>query len=538
MTRASFASGLTRATVSDLSWPITLVMALAHLILVWVMPVLPAQDLPQHLAYARIIRDHGQADLPFSEYYRLPERFQPYFAAHYAMAALGRIVGIEAAGRLLFSIYVVAILFAFGFLMKTVHGREHGGPGRAVLLGSLVVWNPVACMGFLEFLLTIPFLIMGVALSLRYSEATAASYRDGALVVGTSLILVSLHMVAAGCFVLFAIIHALVNPSWKRLDVAVMAVAGSLAAFGGWALGGGAGVGSLSGVDWSEAQRRAHGLEFINDVFKIDWHDPAQKLNYLAWTVLGPFRPGPLVAVAVILGLAVWTILRARAGRPRRPAGQPNPYRRTCLAFSVASWLCPWGFYVPSEITFLDLRLMTVAFALALACIPPQMFEPARARLALIATCSVLTLHFGFRAISFGAEAKVALRVLEKAAPGQTMTSLTFHNRSDHFAKQFRLTHFLPMYYTVRSGGINGQFWAKYTHHLPVDYLPGKRLKGPPDWRPWEVTKSHLSAVDYVVVQLATAEDSRQNRAAGESVVKGMTPIVCEGLWCLYRGNR
>lgn len=131
------------------------------------------------------------------------------------------------------------------------------------------------------------------------------------------------------------------------------------------------------------------------------------------------------------------------------------------------------------------------------------------------------------------------MRLLEQAQPRGVMLTVAFHNRSRHFGKQFRLTHFLPMYYTVRQRGINTQFWARYTAHLPVDYRAGKRPAGPPDWRPGELTAAHLPDVDFVLLQRATPDNSRRDvegSAAAEKLLEAHADLVrCDDLWCLYR---
>jgi hypothetical protein len=38
--------------------PLALALLAANLVLVWTLPVLPGQDLPEHLAYVRIFADY------------------------------------------------------------------------------------------------------------------------------------------------------------------------------------------------------------------------------------------------------------------------------------------------------------------------------------------------------------------------------------------------------------------------------------------------------------------------------------------------
>src|SRR4029077_3277992 len=99
---------------------------------------------------------------------------------------------------------------------------------------------------------------------------------------------------------------------------------------------------------------------------------------------------------------------------------------------------------------------------------------------------------------------------------------------------------FLPMYFTVKDGGINSQFWARYTEHLPIDYLPGKRPAQSDDWSPqnFDATK-HLRDARWVLLQQATNEDSPRTRAdsakARAALDDKSEQIACEGPWCLYK---
>lgn len=119
------------------------------------------------------------------------------------------------------------------------------------------------------------------------------------------------------------------------------------------------------------------------------------------------------------------------------------------------------------------------------------------------------------------------------------MLSLDYHFTSAQFGQLFRVTHFLPMYYTVDEGGINAQFWARYTEHLPVGYRSGKEFHPPPDWQPGQFKAEQTAEFAYVLVQEAGDDDAADNRsasrAAGEALKTVADRMRCEGLWCLYR---
>jgi hypothetical protein len=122
------------------------------------------------------------------------------------------------------------------------------------------------------------------------------------------------------------------------------------------------------------------------------------------------------------------------------------------------------------------------------------------------------------------------------------MHSIVFHNRSAHFGKQFRMTHGWPLLYTVRHGGINTMFWARYTEHLPVDYKPGRRPPSHPEWDPSAFQPSYLEHADYVMFQRATPENLAEHVLSSERIeglLRASARIVgCRGLWCLFETGR
>src|SRR5262249_16325242 len=121
------------------------------------------------------------------------------------------------------------------------------------------------------------------------------------------------------------------------------------------------------------------------------------------------------------------------------------------------------------------------------------------------------------------------------------LMSLPYHNRTDYFGKLYRLSHFLPMYYTIQHGGIATQFWAKYTDHLPIEYKPGVRPNHTPDSNPQKFQLTHLAASHYPLRQSANGEDpndtQRVRKSTRETVQQNAELVACEGLWCLYRLN-
>ena len=507
--------------------------------MIWSLPVLPGQDLPQHLAYARILLDYDRPDLPYHDLYLRPTHLEPYFVVYWFLGAVGRRWGLVAAFRLLMSLEVVATLVAFDALVRALRPAESRASWTG-LLGGVLIWSPVACMGFLSFLVCVPLFLFACAGYARLLARSHARLALLAMLVCTAA-LSSLHIVAAGLFLLLVGLDALLNRDRRRLVwCLVIALTESVTLFA-WSLWGGIGLGKSWHFELVESLRRTLGLDFVGSLFRMKWNDPLLKLTYAAWTVLGPFSAsGLFVAAAGASTLAAIAVAeRRRHSSPAGAAAQPQPWLRSALAFALLSWLMPWGLYVPTEITFLDLRAMTLACGLLFALVPAHWFASRRAQLALASFVLLQTGIFHVSAVRFSREAAPALKLERAAAPHGMMMSLVFHNRGSGFGSLFRVTHFLPMYYTILERGTNTQFWARYTDHLPVDYRANHRPANTADWNPERFALGDLHDSEYLLVQAATADDSsevQRDYRRVEGMLRGKaTTVGCDGLWCLYR---
>jgi hypothetical protein len=524
-----------------------------HVALVWVVDVLPGNDLPQHLAYARIIMDYDRADLRFQEFYVLPSAVEPYHLPYYLLAGLGRLISLWGAIRVLMTLYVVGMALACYSLIGACY-RSSDGKARpplwSVWLTTAVIWNPVVCLGFVAFTLCMPLFVYGCALLLRLTMLGDERRRDLILLLSCCALLLSIHVFAAGCFLLVMALHVLLNFGRRACAVTAWATTAMIGTFAAWRLFGGVGLGrfapfrNMAAVD--DIVRAARGYEFINELLKLEWRDTARNLSYLLWSVLGPFGYGGhlFVFCVLLLGAVVvlWLRRYGRAGAEDGGTLVATPCRRALarvvLAFGCSTLLLPFAVNYPTEITQLNFRMMTLAAVSAVALVPVYWFSGRRARAALAVVSVVLSLHVGVRVVGYSRESRGLLDLLREVPSSAVLMSLPFHDRTDYFGKYFTLSHFLPMYHTVRGGGINTQFWGRFAPRLPVGYKRGKQPLATPDWKPNRFEPRHLADSDYVVLQVAGPGQSDRtinNAKRVQRRVERLTrKIRCEGLWCLY----
>jgi hypothetical protein len=532
-------------TRAKLVVPWVYLLLLGNLILVWALPLIPAQDLPQHLTYIRIFADYDQTTLPFHDFYVLPRGFQPYDSIYLLLAWIARRASVITALRLALSVYVVLMFVGFDALAGAIHGR---GPSRRPLatsvLASMLIWSSVLAMGFLQYFLSVPFVLLSVAALIRGSEKSTPDWVVLAAVPVAAAV-ASIHLVAAGALAVFCVLYAVLGGSkddfWRRATMSAVVIGTLVTTLVLWRFWGGEVLGARPrGINFAEAWRNAQGFEFVNNMLDATWYDPPVTFNYIVWGTLGPYRIIGLAVAFVAVLACVGLVLPVRKEGDLRT--EARNYWRTAWAFALFTCLIPWGIQVPSEITYLNFRLISLAFALLLPLVPPRWFEVPRARVGLTGMAIVFFANFTVHAIGFNREAASPVRLLARVPSKDLVLSLVFRSRSSYFAKGLRLTHFLPMYFTILDGGICSQFWAKYTEHLPIDYRAGKRPAQPDDWSPqnFDETK-HLKDAAYVLLQRATPDDPRgtqtQAARAEQKLSLRTTLVACDGVWCLFHVN-
>jgi hypothetical protein len=510
-----------RSSLAAAQWAAVALLVLGFIAPLWWAALLPAEDLPVHLAYARIIRDHAEP-LVAAEYTVAAEA-QPYFTTYRLLAALGRAMPLLAAARLLFTVYVLGLFAAVFFLARVAHRDEPRRlPPAALFAVAPMVWSPVAAMGFLPFVLTVPLLVVAAALVLWAKERPIAA---GAALVVTSALAISLHVFAAPCLIAIALLVAAAvreRPVTRAALVTVAAVPATLAL---WALFGELGLGSSSAIDWRESLRRTAGLDFVTAALRISWGTPPLKLTYAGYALFGPYGAlGQLVAMIGALAVALVA----------RPFRSSRLWRAAAL-FGALGFVIPWGIYAPSEMTHLDLRAMSVAAVLVAALLPP--FAAPRARLALMVFGLAVCAHLQLRFASFSrSEAVPLLRVLERARAAPRLAFLSFDGSAPGWGYPFRVTQHLPFHHTVLSGGINTQLWGRYTAHLPVEHRTPPVAT--PVWEPWEFQPAHLAGVQALLVQApGPTSDPRAAPAFDKLpalIADSFRRDLCAGRYCLF----
>ncbi len=531
-----------------------LAITLANVAVVWAVSVLPGQDLPQHLTYVRILVGYGDASLPFAATYTLPTHVQSYFTTYYLLAAIARLTGVVTAARVVLSLYVVAMVAAFDALTRALSSRarthagvgEAGSPSVTSLLAPLVIWNPVVWMGFLPFYIGMPAILWGYAAFLEGAHRDDDERpRPGRLaqVAVAGALLASLHTVAAAAFVLLVAVHAALARGRRTLLFAAVALLAVALTSGLFRIVGDPALGDAAPALSRFGEVVGNGIDEVTGILHIDWGTPLRKLDYAYLAFVGaltlPRKMAVMAGALTVVGVAV----ASRAREANEPAARPTPAVRTATARTLTAYwaLClviPSAIQVPSDISFLDYRIIAVTAAISLAFVDERLFASRAARGALALFAALVTGLWVRTITAVGNEARAVEALVGRLDSRAVLLALPIDDTSREIDEGNTVGHYWPMLHTIQNGGLTSQFWGKFTHHLPIGYRDGRALPAPDDRHPWEATRAQIHAFTHVVVSYPD-ENADAAQRTGASAIRAVlatdaTVVACDGRSCLY----
>lgn len=516
-----------------------------HVALMVGLPQIPGHDLPQHLAYVRILAEGATGAATVNDLYEVPRTFQSYAAVHMALAWVARFTSVGVAVRGALALYAVLLPLATGGLARVLH-RTPAAFGAGALVGCYFVWSPVTLMGFLPFVLSLPLLVAGLAFVLAAEDKVAreggrpAALFGGVAFVGASLAVV--HALTAGLFVGLALLLALFTPS-RRRGLAALAGLGGVVAVAAVGSGGRSAAPRMPWARLRTALTEGDGLEGLTQILRIDWNTPARKADFLAATLFLPLPTWAKGVVAVLLGtFGVSVFLWLRAARTRvnseEVAPTSRPYLRVLVVFAVVSWLAPMGLQVPTDIVFVDFRLMVVALLLAAVALPwPRLVQARAPAVTFGALVAGVVALWSRQLLQTAREMDLAASPLKALGPEAVVLALPFHDGSPHLDPANGALHYTAVLHTAWSGGVTSLFWGKFSPHLPVGYRPGRAPSHPPDGRPWEWGPQDLEGKTHLFVLGPPSEGDTLDEVVADAQARARAacgaPPVCAGRGCL-----
>jgi hypothetical protein len=132
----------------------------------WTVRHWPSQDGPNHLAVAHLLRHFHDAGSPFPRYFDAQGGVRPSTLYYAVLVALADAVSLETAQKIAVSLAVVLLpLAGFAFVRRVAPARW---PAAFLLLPLAIDWS--VAMGFVSFVLALPFGILALALAFDADE--------------------------------------------------------------------------------------------------------------------------------------------------------------------------------------------------------------------------------------------------------------------------------------------------------------------------------------------------------------------------------
>ena len=471
-----------------------LLTALAAAIVV-ALPIVPGHDVPQHLAYVRLLTmwRHDPSSLP--AVYAAPDMSSGYVTAYALLVRLSAFVSPEVALRLAIAAYVVLLAIAVRALVHATWREK----GPTTLLGPLVALNPVLVMGLVAYLFAMPALVGAFAALVAYARSGAR--RTLGAVAALAAATAALHSVAAAALLLLGGVFFVARRDRRSGVALVVAIAGALV---GSRLAGAStkvppGLGAL-------LVQYVHEYGVVDGTlgtFRITFTPWLEKVEVVYAAIVGPFPFACKLLIAAILALVVVVDWRLREPSSSHALRGVRP---AVLALAVAAILAPAALQVPDDLSLIDFRLITTAITVGVVLVPPGLLRTGRVWVFAGAVAALLLLWQRQLAGAAG-ELMQTVRLTGRLAEDDVVLALSMHDESAYPDEGNEVLHYGAVYHTARTGGVTSMFWGKFSPRLPVGYQPGRGPPAPGDWTPWDVTDEQMTHYTHLLVRWPSAGD-------------------------------
>jgi hypothetical protein len=444
--------------------------------------LLPLLDWPEHLAIASILRHYGDPTWQFEETFEIDPRPLPYGLFHATTALLGLVLPIPLAGRLVLAIYVIGTPLALREVLRAF-GRDE----RLAWFAVPLVYNRLFFMGFVPFLLGVPFWLLTVAATERWFgmppppplRGTSPSPGGGGMKAGLLAVLGYFAHGYAALAILgsIAVLAAVHRPPIRKLIAFVPFVA----LFAWW-------VGTI--VLHTDANL-AQDVDVPWQREEVHWLWPSQALarvpDHLFEVREGAFDE----TVAVLLIGLVGLLVALRRGRLDR-------FDLLAALLGLSYFVAPYGYGVNLYMSPRNLLLFAFV-AVAFAGAAP--FAGARRWLLvpIAVLCALLPAwHVGtFR--EFQRDAGDIRAIARHAGPGRTLGLIYENGKGEPWAEG--VYHHFACWFQVYEGGDVSPSFVGFPN-VPVRYREGLRPAQPVEWQPETFRPEvHLPFYDHLLVR-------------------------------------
>jgi len=364
-----------------------IVLSLLHLLPIVAADHLPMQDLPNHLTIIGTLA--AEDEIPgWNERFENRLSAEPYITYYGAGVLLSKLVGAVAANRLLMALYVLLLPLSFAALYDALGGTNRWG----TLFGFLLVYNDPYLVGFTNYLLCLPMVLLGATLAVRL-----ANRETGGAVTGVTLALMAVlvyftHPFGLAPLAVLAMVCATGRATRpRRVAYVAAALAPSLVLLAVWWFGG-------SGVEGVIRLPAAFKLEYLLRTPVLLLENPDDMALQIA---------SVLALGLVVAAVAAWR--RAGAGRPDRLT-RIHPGWWATAVFLAAYFTAP---FASGATIWLDLRLALFAWIALLLATGGALTRGRVGRVFAVCLCLVSVLGVGRLHRAFDREIAPLFEVIE-----------------------------------------------------------------------------------------------------------------------------
>ncbi|HEV7668114.1 MAG TPA: hypothetical protein VGS22_06290 [Thermoanaerobaculia bacterium] len=461
--------------------PLRLVLAGALWVLpLWLVRFLPMVDYPQQLAAASILRFYGDPARALRQTYEIV-LLRPQGLFEMLTAGLGYLVPIEAAGKLVLSLSLLAVPLAAALLC-----RRTGRPEWYALLALAPTYNDAFAWGFVDNLLAYPLVLLGVALADRFFDRPFGG-KSWTILAALGLSFYTVHLefllVFAGAVGWLALVR---RPSFPRLALWLSSLIPGLAL--------GAGV-----LAWAHL----HASEVMTGYQQRLAAEPSHfapftaRVAHIPSILFSGAADGACYLLTAIL-LVVLLVLSVPRSEPESGSDSDGGALYRTRFLSLGAWIALLYFVLPNYTRgyLVSDRLLPLAVMVAIAGLPCPPEASRRWRLAALLVAGLLAGQWmrtaaGF--LGFASETEGLGELLDQTEPGQSLAGLIYEPGGEHGSHGWDeppvLIH-TPAYYQVAKGGRIHFSFAQF-FNSPVAYRPGRNEDDPllAEWDEWNPQK-------------------------------------------------
>ena len=390
-----------------------LAVALLFAMTLFLTPVLPMVDLPQHAAQVAWLNRwlHNPASLPADLSVQL---VSPYLLAYLVALLIAQVTSVLVAVKLTVAIIVVAIPASVFWYARV----SQADPQNAILTTPLAFGYIFAC-GFLNFFVAVPCTVLFLAAAERHFERQ--TYSSGLFVLLTSLLVLLAHPIAAAFSLVVYAVNAALRYRAVSFAKVVWPVSFLVIALAVWAF-----------TNSSASQE-------TGTPFSLGWAFRT-RLRHLPYLLVGAENnPTSIAGGLAVLGIALYGLAR-RVMAGRRIDG-------VVVAAGIAGVIYIVG---PDQAFGTAVIYQRFAIWFALFAIAGGEFGNGITRKILVAGVLLWVFVVGTRMRAFAEPSHDFLAVIKSVPPHKTVAALVYDRE---FPGQGDVFLHFPAYYEVLSAG-------------------------------------------------------------------------------------